>query len=161
MNGGHCRCAGTPATPGPSQKDIRVRTHTYQYKLTCPVPGSTPPEHQPTTEDTPGTWDRSRTQGSGRTAAAEAAPLDATLAELERKREEQLASLEDAEGDLVAIAYKNSVARILEEIRTARRRLREGKHGMCVDCHGRVAAERIEALPWATQCTDCVRRRYS
>jgi hypothetical protein len=30
-----------------------VRTHTYQYKLTTPVPDSTPPEHMPNTEDGP------------------------------------------------------------------------------------------------------------
>lgn len=32
-------------------------THTYQYDLTTPVPASTPPEHQPNSEDTPGQWD--------------------------------------------------------------------------------------------------------
>jgi hypothetical protein len=30
-----------------------VRTHTYQYKLTTPVPDSTPPEHRPNTHDGP------------------------------------------------------------------------------------------------------------
>ncbi|WP_416952384.1 TraR/DksA family transcriptional regulator [Nocardioides sp. T5] len=89
------------------------------------------------------------------------ARIDASLTELELKREEQLASLRDARGDLVAIAYQESVARILAEIREARRRLREGKHGVCVACHGMVSEERMEALPWATQCADCARRHSS
>jgi hypothetical protein len=35
-----------------------VHTHTYQYKLSTPVPDSTPPEHRPNTEDRSGAWDR-------------------------------------------------------------------------------------------------------
>jgi hypothetical protein len=30
-----------------------VRTHTYQYTLTTPVPDSTPPEHRPNPQDGP------------------------------------------------------------------------------------------------------------
>lgn len=88
------------------------------------------------------------------------ARIDANLAELELEREEQLTSLRDARGDLVATAYQKSVAQILTEIREARRRVREGNHGVCVACHGIVTEERMEALPWATQCADCARRRY-
>lgn len=138
-----------------------MRTHTYQYKLATPVPDSTPPEHRPNTEDAPLRHDLGPTPAAGRSTAADIAELDATLAELETRREEQVSSLHDATHDPVAIAYKESVSRILGEIRLARHRLREGKHGVCVDCHGEVTAERIEALPWATQCTDCARCRYS
>ncbi len=136
-----------------------MRKHTYEYTLTTPVPDSTPPEHQPNT-DVP-SRSTTRPRPVARTAVADVAPLDAALADLELKREEQLASLRDAKGDLVAIAYRESVARILAEIRKARLRLREGTYGVCVDCHADVTAERIEALPWATQCTDCARRRYA
>ena len=34
-----------------------MRAHTYQQQLATPVPDSTPPEHRPNTDDTPGTWD--------------------------------------------------------------------------------------------------------
>lgn len=138
-----------------------MRTHTYQYTSTTPVPASTPPEHRPNTDDTP---TRSREQHrsvSRRLTAADVARIDATLVELELEREAQLASLPDARGDLVAIAHQESVARILAEIGDARRRLREGNHGVCADCHGTVTEERLEALPWATRCADCARRRYS
>ncbi|MCK9825008.1 hypothetical protein NOCD_16110 [Nocardioides cavernae] len=30
-----------------------MRTHTYQYGLATPVPDSTPPEHQPSSDDGP------------------------------------------------------------------------------------------------------------
>ena len=126
-----------------------MRTHTYEHKLTDPVPDSTPPEHRPNTEDTPFRLGPPWTS------------LDATLAGLERKREEQLASLGDARGDLVVIAHKESVARILDEIRTARQRLRDGTHGVCVTCHGAVGDELIDSLPWAIRCAGCVRRRYT
>jgi RNA polymerase-binding transcription factor DksA len=142
-------------------KDERVRTHTYQYKLTTPVPNSTPPEHRPNTDDPPYKHDLERASATEPTTAADIAAQDAILANLESTRENQLATLADPTEDPVAIAYRDSVKRILGEIRIARHRLREGKLGVCVDCHGAVTAERLEALPWATQCTDCARRRYS
>ena len=138
-----------------------MRTHTYQDGLAGPVPDSTPPEHRPDTEAAPAEWDGLRTAAGGRSTAVDVAPLDASLAELERTRAEQLAALEADAGDLVAVAYRSSVSRILGEIRTARQRLRDGKHGVCVDCHGTIAADRVEAVPWATQCTHCARLRYS
>lgn len=138
-----------------------MRTHTYQYTLTTPVPDSTPPEHRPNTDDTSIPSREPRRSVRRRLTVADVVRIDASLAELERKREEQLASLRDARGDLVAIAYQESVARILAEIGEARRRLREGKHGVCAACYGVVTAERLEALPWATECADCARRRYS
>jgi DnaK suppressor protein len=100
------------------------------------------------------------TASSAPAAATRNSDLDATLAEEEQARQEQLDSLHDTTTDLVAIAYRDSVSRILTEIRLARRRLHEGLHHECVGCNGHIPAERIEALPWATQCTDCARRRY-
>jgi RNA polymerase-binding transcription factor DksA len=138
-----------------------MRTHTYQDGLAGPVPDSTPPEHRPDTEAAPAEWDGLRTAAGGRSTPVDVAPLDAFLAELERTRAEQLAALDADASDLVAVAYRSSVSRILGEIRTARQRLRDGKHGVCVDCHGTIAADRVEAVPWATQCTHCARLRYS
>ena len=136
-----------------------MRTHTYQYTLTTPIPDSTPPEHRPNAEDAPLRHDLPRPPATACPASAGVAELDATLADLESRRVELLSSLRDAPEDPVARAYKESVKRIIGEIRVARRRLREGTHSGCVDCSGTVTAARLEALPWATQCTDCARRR--
>ncbi|MBD3926017.1 hypothetical protein IEZ26_15445 [Nocardioides cavernae] len=67
-----------------------MRTPIHQHQLTTPVPDSTPPEHRPNTEDTPGTWDHLETRALGRTAVASTTSLDATLAALALRRQEQL-----------------------------------------------------------------------
>ena len=135
-----------------------MHTHTYQYKLATPVPDSTPPEHRPNTNDAP--LEPIEPIGPPvdvHAVKADIEALDTKLAELERKRNEQLASLRHATNDLVAIAYRESVARNLAEIRVARQRVREEQHGRCIDCHGAVTPERVESLPWATHCADCAR----
>ena len=138
-----------------------MHTHTYQYALATPVPESTPPEQRPNPQDAPLEPIGPPARTGATSLHADVECLDAELAELERKRDEQLTSLADAAGDPVAVAYRDSVARILAEIRVARHRLREGTHGVCVGCRGTVSRERVEALPWATQCADCARQRFS
>jgi RNA polymerase-binding transcription factor DksA len=83
-----------------------------------------------------------------------------TLARVEDERAAQLASLDVATDDLVALAHRDAVGRILSEVRTARRRLEEGRYGVCVGCNGEVGVERLALRPWATQCPDCARRGY-
>ena len=41
------------------------------------------------------------------------------------------------------------------EIERALERLDDGSYGLCADCGGEIAPERLEALPWATQCISC------
>ena len=82
----------------------------------------------------------------------------ASLARVEDERAAQLASLDAATDDLVALAHRDAVSRILTEVRTARRRREEGRYGVCIGCHGEVGSERLELRPWATQCPDCARR---
>ena len=67
-----------------------MRTHIHQHQPTTPVPDSTPTEHRPNTEDTPGTWDHLDTRAPGRTEVASTTPLDATLAARELEQQEQL-----------------------------------------------------------------------
>ena len=45
-----------------------MRTHPHQYKPATPVPDSTPPEHKPNSEDTPGDWDHLDIRADGRMA---------------------------------------------------------------------------------------------
>ena len=47
---------------------------------------------------------------------------------------------------------------VLGEIDGALRRIAEGSFGRCRTCDGLIPEERLEALPWATECIDCRRR---
>lgn len=83
----------------------------------------------------------------------------ATLAQIEAARSAQLASLGETTDDLVAIAHRDAVSRILADVRTARRRLDEGLYGVCARCSRNIRSdERPKMLPWATQCQNCARR---
>ena len=46
----------------------------------------------------------------------------------------------------------------LEEIDAALKRLDDGTYGICVDCSGPIASERLEALPTAARCLQCQSR---
>lgn len=45
--------------------------------------------------------------------------------------------------------------RRLAQIRSAIRRIEDGTHGRCVDCHGAILFARLQALPFATRCRAC------
>jgi RNA polymerase-binding transcription factor len=47
---------------------------------------------------------------------------------------------------------------VLQEIDEALARIDAGAFGSCRTCGGPISAERLEALPWATQCIECRRR---
>jgi DnaK suppressor protein len=47
----------------------------------------------------------------------------------------------------------------LVQIEGALRRIETGTFGICQDCGKPIAPERMEALPWATDCVDCHSRR--
>jgi len=47
---------------------------------------------------------------------------------------------------------------LLAQIDEALRHLDEGTYGDCVTCGRRIELERLEALPYTTQCMDCRRR---
>src|ERR687888_2373318 len=48
--------------------------------------------------------------------------------------------------------------RVLAAIDTALKRIEEGSFGPCRTCAQEIAIERLEALPYTTQCIDCKRR---
>jgi RNA polymerase-binding protein DksA len=48
--------------------------------------------------------------------------------------------------------------RVLAAIDTALKRIEEGTFGTCRSCAQPIAIERLEALPYTTQCIDCKRR---
>ena len=46
---------------------------------------------------------------------------------------------------------------VLREIEAALKRLDEGTYGLCTACSKPIEPERLEYLPWATQCADDAR----
>src|ERR687887_883707 len=48
--------------------------------------------------------------------------------------------------------------RVLAAIDTALKRIEDGTFGTCRTCAQEIAIERLEALPYTTQCIDCKRR---
>ncbi len=49
-------------------------------------------------------------------------------------------------------------ARVLAAIDAALERIEQGTYGLCASCGKPIAAERLEALPYATQCIECKRK---
>ncbi|HEX6701618.1 MAG TPA: TraR/DksA family transcriptional regulator [Gaiellaceae bacterium] len=47
---------------------------------------------------------------------------------------------------------------VLISIEGALARIEDGSYGRCGSCGGTIAEERLEAVPWATECIDCKRR---
>ena len=56
---------------------------------------------------------------------------------------------------LAGILYDRGVS--LEQVDAALARLDAGTFGTCIRCGRAIAAERLEALPWAAHCIDCRR----
>ncbi len=81
--------------------------------------------------------------------------IAATLEEAAASRERQLAELPTDLGDLVAAAHRDSVVRILGEVRAAQQRLAEGELGRCARCAERIPVARLELRPWTTLCVGC------
>ena len=46
----------------------------------------------------------------------------------------------------------------LHKVETALRALDDGTYGTCVTCGKPIAVERLEAIPWVSQCIDCARK---
>ena len=88
--------------------------------------------------------------------------LDGIRRELEEAvaaRERQLAALPVPQvDDLVAVLHRESVERILGELRGALNRLEAGTYGTCVSCARPIPPERLELRPGAATCTGCVPR---
>lgn len=49
--------------------------------------------------------------------------------------------------------------RILQLVKDALERLREGSYGLCVACHEEVETKRLEAVPWARHCIECQQKQ--
>jgi len=55
------------------------------------------------------------------------------------------------------LALRDRATQQLELVDAALARLDDGTFGSCATCGRPIAAERLEALPWAAHCIDCAR----
>ena len=69
-------------------------------------------------------------------------------------------------GDAATITFDRELDSSLEEaeerllgsIDGALKRIDDGTYGICTNCGQPIGEERLEALPWTTQCIDCKRK---
>lgn len=99
------------------------------------------------------------------------ARLIASVQEMERSIHESIRSpgdisnlpthpaTEDAEGVAEHITLARNEQGLLEEVEAALRRIESGDYGRCAECGREVLRDRLDALPFASHCIDCARRR--
>lgn len=83
------------------------------------------------------------------------AEVDAHLSRVEALRQAQLDALPHVDLDPVAAAHRESLTRILDEVRVARARLAAGLYGVCARCDSAIPEARLQLRPWATTCAAC------
>jgi DnaK suppressor protein len=62
----------------------------------------------------------------------------------------------ESEDDEVLVKIGDVTTQDIAEIRLALSRIESGQYGQCVTCGKAIPTERLAALPYATQCMDCV-----
>lgn len=84
---------------------------------------------------------------------------------------QEFSELDHAEvGDLVDQAYKyqekellinvsQNEMKTLNQIKSALKRIEEGNYGQCVVCGNDLNPNRLEALPYATECVSCKNKK--
>lgn len=84
-----------------------------------------------------------------------------SLEELSGDDAHHLADLEEMASDVsvdsIVFEQFRSSADTISQIEKALTRLDEGQYGDCDDCGSGIGNERLEALPFATQCIECKR----
>lgn len=84
--------------------------------------------------------------------------LHGYLSAVECSRKQQLDALPARSLDVVVATHRDSVERILTEVKTALARLEAGTYGSCASCGDTIPPARLELRPWAVSCTGCARR---
>lgn len=59
---------------------------------------------------------------------------------------------------LVDVAAYQGLYGLFSDVRRAQDKLHEQTYGVCDRCHREIAAERMQALPWAVLCVTCAAR---
>ena len=86
-----------------------------------------------------------------------AAAVDEHLARTEVARQAQLDALPADPCSVVTAAHRRTVARILDEVRAARLRVRDGLYGLCAGCSTAIEPGALEGQPWLVTCAGCSR----
>ncbi len=89
--------------------------------------------------------------------------LKTELSELEAPDKHHLADLEEMASDThdtdSVCAIMALGASTIDQIDQALTKIEEGTYGICEDCGKPIAFERLEALPFATTCIECKKKR--
>ena len=80
--------------------------------------------------------------------------------------ETQDSTADNHPGDMATVTFDRELdytlerheGRLLLAIDAAITRMDDGSYGACVSCGQPIGSERLEALPWTTQCIDCKRK---
>lgn len=59
----------------------------------------------------------------------------------------------------MALRLMDNAERILTEVSAALERMEKGKFGVCEDCHKKIVAKRLQAIPYARYCVVCESQR--
>ena len=86
-----------------------------------------------------------------------ASAVDEHLARTEQARQAQLDALPVDPCNVVTAAHRRTVARILDEVRAARLRVRDGLYGLCAGCSTAIEPGALEGQPWLSTCAGCSR----
>ena len=93
--------------------------------------------------------------------------LRETLAELEQRAEGIERNLsappnpdweenaKESEDDEVLAKLGDITSDEIHHVKLALNRIDNGSYGICVQCQAKIAPERLEALPYATECIKC------
>jgi len=76
--------------------------------------------------------------------------------QIERRNGNSYLATSDREINLV---LQNHLQRKLEQVKAALHKIEVGTYGLCEVCGGRINPERLQALPYATTCIKCERKR--
>jgi RNA polymerase-binding protein DksA len=84
--------------------------------------------------------------------------LDEEVEEIAVTQDNHLAETATATLDReIDYTLEENSGRMLAEIDAALARISDGTYGTCTSCGRDIAAERLEAYPWASLCIDCKR----
>lgn len=93
--------------------------------------------------------------------------LEAKLKELEERAEGIEANLsaapnpdweenaKESEDDEVLANLGDVTTDDIRHVKLALSRIKSGDYGICVSCDGKIGTERLQALPYATECIKC------
>jgi RNA polymerase-binding protein DksA len=90
------------------------------------------------------------------------AGLSATRAEVVRREEEPQDfgdCMQKSHDEWLFVNQNRMESELLREVQAALQRLEEGEYGICQGCGERILEERLEAVPWASQCVRCQEAR--